>query len=238
MSVTAILQARMTSSRLPGKVLMDIEGMPMIGRQIERIKGAKLLDEIVVATSTDPSDDVLAEYVESIGVRVQRGSLNDVLQRFVDVLDNSSCRTVVRLTADCPLADSEVIDEAVEMFKNSGVDYVSNSLDRTFPRGLDVEVVRPEVLREVAQKDFRPMSREHVTYGVYTRTDIYSTKNFHQNPSFANFRWTVDTQDDLNFVRCVFENLHAKNANFRQREILSWLNDFPDFAHYEKGESF
>lgn len=238
MSVTAILQARMTSSRLPGKVLMDIEGVPMIGRQIERIRGAKLLDEIVVATSTDPSDDVLTEYVESIGVSVKRGSLNDVLQRFVDVLDTTNCKTVVRLTADCPLADSEVIDEVVELFLDSGVDYVSNSLDRTFPRGLDVEVVRPEVLREVAQKDFRLMSREHVTYGVYTRTDIYSTKNFQQNPSFANLRWTVDTQADLNFVRCVYDNLYAKNANFRQREILNWLNDFPDFAHYEEGESF
>jgi spore coat polysaccharide biosynthesis protein SpsF len=238
MSVTAILQARMTSSRLPGKVLMDIEGMPMIGRQIQRIREAQLLDEIVVATSTDPSDDVLTEYVECIGVNVQRGSLNDVLQRFVEVLDNSACKTVVRLTADCPLADSEVIDEAVEMFLNSGVDYVSNSLDRTFPRGLDVEVFRPEVLREVALKDFRTMSREHVTYGIYTRKDIYSTKNLHQNPSFAKLRWTVDTQDDLNFVRCVFKSLHAKNPNFRQREILDWLNDFPEFAHYETGEGF
>ncbi len=236
MSVTAILQARMTSSRLPGKVLMDVEGMPMIGRQIERIRAAKLLDEIIVATSTDPSDDVLTEYVESMGVNVKRGSLNDVLQRFVDVLDTSNCKTVVRLTADCPLADSEVIDEAVEMFLNSGVDYVSNGLDRTFPRGLDVEVVRPEVLREVAQKDFRPMSREHVTYGIYTRADLYSTANFSQKPSFANFRWTVDTQDDLDFVRNVYKNFYSVSPNFRQGEILKWLEKYPENANYETGE--
>jgi spore coat polysaccharide biosynthesis protein SpsF len=237
MSVLAILQARMSSSRLPGKVLMDIEGIPMIGRQLERIREAKLLDEIVVATSTDPSDDVLTKYVESIGVHVQRGSLSDVLQRFVDVLDVSNCKTVVRLTADCPLADSEVIDGAVDLFLNSNVDYVSNSLDRTFPRGLDVEVIRQEVLREVAQVDFRPMSREHVTYGIYTRTDIYSTKNLLQNPSFSKFRWTVDTQKDLDFVRCVFKNLPTRNSNFHQREILNWLIDFPEFAHFETGES-
>jgi spore coat polysaccharide biosynthesis protein SpsF len=177
-------------------------------------------------------------YLKDRGVKVQQSSLDDVLMRFVDVTKKFEFQTVVRLIADCPITNPEVIDEAVELFLNFGVDYVSNSLDRTFARGLDVEVVRPEVLREVAQMDFRPMSREHVTYGVYTRTDIYSTNNFHQNPSFASLRWTVDTQDDLNFVRCVFENLYAKNANVRQREILNWLDDFPDFAHYEKGESF
>ena len=236
MSVTAILQARMSSSRLPGKVLMDIEGMPMIGRQIERIREAKLIDKIVVATSVDSSDDILVEYVESIGVNVHRGSLDDVLQRYVDVLDVLNCQTVVRLTADCPLADSEVIDSAVELFLESNFDYVSNSLERTFPRGLDVEVFKSQVLRDIANFDFRPMSREHVTYGIYTRKDRYSTANLHQSPSFANLRWTVDTQTDLDFVRKVYTNFRSFNGAFRQREILRWLQEFPEFAHYEVGE--
>ena len=236
MSVIAILQARMTSKRLPGKVLMDIEGMPMIGRQIERIREAKLLDEFVVATSTDPSDDVLTEYVESIGVNVQRGSLDDVLQRFVDVLDFSDSQDVVRLTADCPLADSEVIDGVIEFFLKSNVDYASNSLERTFPRGLDVEVFRASVLREVARNDFSPMSREHVTYGIYSRTDLYSTANFYQTPSFSKFRWTVDNQADLDFARTVYANFKSNKGTFGQRQILNWLQKYPEFAHFEIGD--
>jgi spore coat polysaccharide biosynthesis protein SpsF len=236
MSVLAILQARMTSSRLPGKVLMDIEGMPMIGRQLERIKESKLIDEIVVATSTESTDDQLAYYVEESGVNIQRGPLEDVLQRFIEVLDVYDFKHIVRLTADCPLADSDVIDGTIEMYLNSNLDYVSNTLKRTFPRGLDVEVFKDGVLRDVAKKDKSAMSREHVTYGIYTRTGLYSTGNYSQNPSFANFRWTVDTEHDLDFVRIVYKNLYAKSANFRQAQILEWLEKFPEYANHETGE--
>jgi spore coat polysaccharide biosynthesis protein SpsF len=236
MSVLAILQARMTSSRLPGKVLMDIEGMPMIGRQLERIKESKLIDEIVVATSTESTDDQLAYYVEESGVNIQRGPLEDVLQRFIEVLDVYDFKHIVRLTADCPLADSDVIDGTIEMYLNSNLDYVSNTLKRTFPRGLDVEVFKDGVLRDVAKKDKSAMSREHVTYGIYTRTGLYSTGNYSQNPSFANFRWTVDTQDDLDFVRQVYKSLYPVSTNFRQGEIIKWLEKFPEYANYEIGE--
>ena len=236
MSVLAILQARMTSSRLPGKVLMDIQGMPMIGRQIERIRHSKLIGEIVVATSTDESDDELSTYVQSLGVKVQRGPLHDVLQRFIVVLDNYPCDSVVRLTADCPLADSFVIDSVIRKYLDSNHDYVSNSLQRTFPRGLDVEVFNGNVLREVAKKDKRAMAREHVTFGIYSRPDIYSTANFSQDPSFADLRWTVDTQDDLDFVRKVYQNLYPIDSSFRQEEILNWLQRFPEYAHYEASE--
>ena len=236
MSVLAILQARMTSSRLPGKVLMDVEGIPMIGRQLERIKEAKLVNEIVVATSVDSSDDELVEYVEDLGVGVHRGPLQDVLQRFIEVLDVYDFRNVLRLTADCPLADSNVIDGTIEMYLSSNFDYVSNSLVRTFPRGLDVEVFNDRVLREVAKNDQSATSREHVTYGIYTRADLYLTANFSQKPSYADFRWTVDTHDDLNFVRNVYKNLYPVNPNFGQGEILKWLEKYPEYAHYETGE--
>jgi len=236
MSVLAIVQARMASSRLPGKVLMDVEGMPMIGRQLERIKEAKLVSEIVVATSVDSSDDELVEFVEGFGVNVQRGPLQDVLQRFIEVLDVYDFTDIVRLTADCPLADSDVIDGTIEMFLNSNFDYVSNCLFRTFPRGLDVEVFNDKALREVAKNDKRAMSREHVTYGIYTRADLYSTANFSQKPSFDYFRWTVDTQDDLDFVRNVYKNLYPANTNFRQVEILRWLEEHPEYANYETSD--
>lgn len=235
MSVLAILQARMTSSRLPGKVLMKIDGVPMIGRQLERIKEACLINEIVVATSVDSSDDELVDYVQSLFIKVQRGPLDDVLKRYIEVLDIHKCDTVVRLTADCPLADSQVIDGTIRKFLDSNFDYVSNILERTFPRGLDVEVFKEKVIREVAKNDYSAMSREHVTYGIYTRPDLYSTANFSQNPSYANLRWTVDTADDLDFVRNVYKNVSPLCANFHQSEILTWLEKNPKFAHFEKG---
>jgi spore coat polysaccharide biosynthesis protein SpsF len=151
-------------------------------------------------------------------------------------LDSFDCQSVVRLTADCPLTDSEVIDGVIEFFLKSNFDYVSNSLERTFPRGLDVEVFQADVLREIANDDFSPMSREHVTYGIYTRQDRYSTANYYQNPSFSKFRWTVDTQADLDFVRNVYANFKSFDGTFRQMEILNWLEQFPEFAHFEVGE--
>lgn len=233
MGVMAILQARMSSSRLPGKVLMDVEGLPMIARQIDRISRSTLIDEIVVATSLDSSDDVLFMYLKDLGVKVQRGSLDDVLMRFVDVTKNFKFQTLVRLTADCPIADPEVIDATIQMFLDSAVDYVSNSLDRTFPRGLDAEVFRSDILQELSLNDFQPASREHVTYGIYSRPDLYSVLNYSQSPSRAHLRWTVDTPADLEFVRNVYRYFLPRNENFLQGDVLTWLNEFPEFAHYE-----
>jgi spore coat polysaccharide biosynthesis protein SpsF len=237
MAILAIIQARMSSSRLPGKVLMDIEGIPMIGRQIERIRKADLISEVIVATSVHTSDDALTEYLESIDVNVQRGPLDDVLQRFVEVLDRTQAEDFVRLTADCPLADPEVIDEAIQMFLESKCDYVSNTLVRTYPRGLDVEVAKSKVLRDVAEKNFDQMSREHVTYGIYTQPEVYSLGNLAQSRSQEKHRWTVDNVEDMHFVKNVYQYFLPKNIDFRQQDVLNWLNECPEFAHYESPES-
>ncbi len=233
MTILAIVQARMTSSRLPGKVLMDIEGMPMIGRQLERIKESERINEIVVATSVDTSDDELVAYIKSLGVNVQRGPLEDVLGRFIQVLDNYDFATVVRLTADCPLADPNVIDSTIEMFSETDYDYVSNGIERTFPRGLDVEVFKQKVIRKVAESDYRAMAREHVTYGIYTRPDLYTTGNYSQSPSFANLRWTVDTAEDLAFVRSVYKYFAPIHKIFHQDQVLKWLEENPKFAYFD-----
>lgn len=237
MAILAIVQARMSSSRLPGKVLMDIEGIPMIGRQIERIRKADSISEVIVATSVHASDDPLVGYLESIDVKVQRGPLDDVLQRFIEVLDSSQAEDFVRLTADCPLADPEVIDEAIEMYFESNYDYVSNTLIRTYPRGLDVEIAKSKVLREIAKNNFDQMSREHVTYGIYTQPEVYSLGNFAQSRSQEKHRWTVDNVDDMNFVKNVYQHFLSKNIDFSQQDIHDWLNESPEFAHYESPES-
>jgi spore coat polysaccharide biosynthesis protein SpsF len=218
----AILQARMTSSRLPGKVMAPVLGEPMIGRQIERIRRAKLIDKLVVATSTDPSDDALAAYVMSLGVELFRGSLDDVLDRFCKVLQGFwDVKAVVRLTADCPLTDPELIDKVIAHHLETGADYTSNTLrTRTYPHGLDVEVMTPEALDDAGAKAKDPYEWEHVTPYIYRRPEQYRLAGVARHDSQANLRWTVDVPADLEFVREVYAKLYPVKPAFTSQDIL------------------
>ena len=233
MGTIAILQARMSSSRLPGKVLADVDGIPMIQRQIERVLKANLVDQLVVATSTEPSDDPLADFLADIGQDYYRGTLDNVLNRFVQILDSSEFETCVRLTGDCPLADWNVIDQVISKFKVSDVDYCSNTLKRTFPRGLDVEVVRSSVLLELGASATNPLDLEHVTHGIYTKPEKYRMIGLEQTPSFSNFRWTVDEQRDLDFVRMVYKSFHELGIELNQTNLIDWLLKNPENILYE-----
>ena len=224
-----VLQARMTSSRLPGKVLEPILGVPMIGRQIERLRRSSSLDGLVVATSVDSSDDELASYLDSIGVPVVRGSLDDVLGRFIAVLDEYSPEVVVRLTADCPLASPAVLDRVVSAF-GPELDYVSNTLEPTWPDGVDVEVVRASALRWVAEHSDDPHEHEHVTLGVYRRPDQFRCVNVAGDVDLSSLRWTVDNADDLAFVRRVYAELMPVNPDFEVADVLSLLEQRPELA--------
>lgn len=227
---TAILQARVTSSRLPGKVLLPILGEPMVARQMERIKRARRLDNIVLATSTAPSDDPLAAWADANDIEVFRGSLGNVLQRFVEVIDHYQPDVVVRLTADCPLTSPAVIDAVIERFQASDVDYCSNTLTPTFPDGLDVEVVRADVLREVAAVSTDPHEREHVTLGVYRHPEHYRLANFESSEDHSDLRWTVDTPQDLAFVTAVYEALYADEPAFEMRDVLDLISRTPGLS--------
>ena len=230
MTTVAILQARMTSTRLPGKVLAPLEGAPMIQRQLERLQRATRLDGLVVATSTDPSDDDLARFVESLGVPVVRGSLDDVLDRFVQAMAAFPSDTVVRLTADCPLASPAVIDAVIQQFESGDFDYCSNTLTPTFPDGLDVEVVRSSVLSWLAANATDPPEREHVTLGVYRRPERFTLGNYSGEVDLSALRWTVDTADDLEFVRRVYADLFPAQPDFDLGEVLSWLERHPELS--------
>jgi spore coat polysaccharide biosynthesis protein SpsF len=224
----AIVQARMTSTRFPGKVLADLAGGPMILRQLERVSRADCLDLIVVATSDDPSDDVLAATVEQAGFPVIRGSLDDVLGRFITAIDAYEPEIVVRLTADCPLASPAVIDQVVNDFLSTGADYVSNTMTPTFPDGLDVEVVTAQSLRKVDELSIDPPEREHVTLGIYRRPELFTIRNVENSSDLSHLRWTVDTQEDLAFVRDVYADLYQQNPNFDVAEILEYLHVHPE----------
>ncbi len=228
--VLAVLQARMSSSRLPGKVLEDVAGAPMIIRQIERLRRAREITRIVVATSDEPGDDVLAETLANHGVEVFRGSLHDVLGRFIGAMDTfGPAATVARLTADCPLADPGVIDETLALLRRSGADYVSNTGDhRTFPKGLDVEAFRADALREAARETGDPYDREHVTPFLYRRPERFSLRFHAQAADEGEVRWTVDRPDDLAFVRAVYDALYPANPAFSSDDVRTFVRSRPD----------
>jgi spore coat polysaccharide biosynthesis protein SpsF len=212
----AVLQARMSSSRLPGKVMAPVLGEPMIGRQVERLRRARRIDQLVVATSTDASDDPLAAYCAGLELAVFRGSLDDVLERFHGVLAaHPQAKAVVRLTADCPLADPDLIDRVIGHHHEAGADYTSNTLgSRSFPHGLDTEVIRPAALAEAARNATDPYEREHVTPYIYRRPETYRLAGVARHESLAALRWTVDFPEDLAFVRDVYARLYPFDPAF------------------------
>jgi len=227
-----ILQARMSSSRLPGKVLADLLGAPMILRQIERLKRARRLGRIVVATSHETSDDPLAHALNQAGVAVHRGDLNDVLGRFGTALEQwGENGDVVRLTADCPLADPDVIDATIALHQASGADYTSNVAEpRTFPKGLDVEVMTTRALSVALAQAVDAHDREHVTPFLYRHPDRFRLSAYSQVADEGAVRWTVDRPDDLDFVRAVYGALHPRDPDFSSGDIRAFVRARPDLA--------
>ncbi len=231
--VLAILQARMSSTRLPGKVMADLAGAPMILRQIERLSRAPSLTRIVVATSDQASDDPLAHAMQAAGVPVFRGPLDDVLGRFVGALDAFGPADIAaRLTADCPLADPELIEATVALREATGADYAANAGERrTFPKGLDVEVFRGAALRAAAAETRDPYDREHVTPFLYRRPERFALAFHHQAVDEGEVRWTVDRPDDLEFVRAVYEALYPEDPAFTSDDVRAFVRSRPDLTY-------
>jgi len=222
MTVLAILQARATSTRLPGKVLRPILGEPMMARQIERLQRSRGLDGLVVATSVEDSDQPVAELAARLGCKAHRGDLADVLARFAGALaEHGPAEHVVRLTADCPLTDWRILDAVIERHLASGADYTSNTVDRSFPKGLDVEIVRAERLCEAAAEACDLFEREHVTPFFYRRPERFRIEQLVQPEKLDHLRWTVDTPDDFIFVTRVYETLHPPKPAFETADILA-----------------
>jgi spore coat polysaccharide biosynthesis protein SpsF len=226
----AVLQARMSSSRLPGKVMMPLLGEPMVMRQVERIRRCRRIDGIVLATSTDSADDPLAQLAGGLGIPVVRGPLDDVLARYVLAIEQFEPDVVVRLTADCPLTSPAVIDAIIEQFSTSEVDYCSNTLTPTFPDGLDAEVVRASVLVDVAGVSDDAAEREHVTLGVYRRSERYRLANHAGPVDLSSLRWTVDTPDDFAFVTSVYEALYPADPDFDLADVLALIEREPGLS--------
>lgn len=223
----AILQARMSSTRLAGKVMKDLLGEPMIARQIERVNRAEGLSGILVATSTGEADDPLAAWCASNGVEVFRGALSDVLSRYIGALSAKGWpEHFIRLTADCPLADPQLIDRAILEHMATGADYTHVQGRWTYPKGLDVEVCRSSVLRAVSA-EAKGQDREHVTRFIYTHPERFRIHAIHRDPPLR-YRWTVDTPEDFAFVESVYAELYPKNPAFTSEDVLAWQGRHPD----------
>lgn len=223
----------MTSTRLPGKVLANVGGRPMLEQQIRRLAMTRSIDEFVIATTENSADDPLVALAKRLFVRCHRGSEDDVLARVVDAAQATRAQVVVRVTADCPLLDPGLVDEVVAAIINDPqCDYASNVLDRTYPRGLDVEAVRMDALERVAATATSREAREHVTWHI-VREDpsSFQTVSVHAAEDNTDLRWTVDTRDDLELVRRIYDGLELDTQHKGYREILDWVRARPALQH-------
>lgn len=220
--VVAIIQARMGSERLPGKVLLDIAGQTMLERVVKRVQKAKSIDRVVVATTDQAADDGIAEQASRLGVHVTRGNEEDVLDRFKQAAAETRAATIVRVSADSPFVDPEVIDMIVDAYIAADVDYASNKLQPSFPLGLDVEAFSRATLDTVAKEATRSYERAHVTLRIYSEPGQFKLLPVTTTPDRHDWRWTVDTEEDLRFAREVFSRLHGSN-DFSWREVVDLI---------------
>jgi spore coat polysaccharide biosynthesis protein SpsF len=227
--VVIILQARMGAARLPGKPLKTVLGRPLLSYQLERLRQAKLIDEIVVATTTQPQDDQIAAFCADNNVPCFRGSEHDVLDRYYQAAKRFKADEVVRITGDCPLIDPVLVDQVVRQHLKEHKDYTSNSLERTYPRGLDTEIFSFRVLEKAAKEAVLTEEREHVTLYFYTHPELFSLGSVKESTDRSNHRWTVDTIEDFTLVAKILSILYPKNPDFRMKDILELLEKHPDW---------
>jgi spore coat polysaccharide biosynthesis protein SpsF len=229
--ILAIVQARMSSTRLPGKVMAPILGEPMIIRQLERVRRARTVGKVLVATSTDTADAPLASMLASRGHAVFRGAKNDVLARYVDAAASAGAPThVVRLTADCPLIDPELIDEAVRLALASGAAYAGNTVRPTYPQGLEVEVVTLDALRTAALEAVETVDREQVTSFLRRDPGRFAQAHMIQPQNQSALNWRADGCTGFAFARSVFEALYPETPGFNARDIHTLLASRPDLV--------
>lgn len=230
MKVVAVLQARVSSTRLPGKVLLRVCGKAMLAHQIARILRSKLIDQLVVATSEDPSDDALVALCADLNVPVYRGSLNDVLDRMVQAAKPFDPEWMVRLTGDCPLADPALIDQVIAKALGGEYDYVSNNRNPTYPDGLDAECIRYASMQAAWREATLPSQREHVTPFIYQHPERFRISDVQHHTDLNAMRWTVDEPRDFVFVTQVYEHLYAGNPAFGMDDVLALLARQPQLA--------
>lgn len=243
MKTVAIIQARMGSTRLPGKVMKKLCDRTVLSHVINRVKTCHLIDQIVIATTTLPHNDYIVKEAKQCGVNWFRGSETNVLERYYLTAKEYQADTIMRIASDCPLLDVEILDDLLSYFQEEnnmglGIDYLSNTLRRSFPIGLDAEVFTYnalEIAYNYATKDYE---KEHVTPYIYQHPDLFSLHNLSNDDDLSYYRWTLDTPEDYELIKIIYENLYPQNPLFSMDEILSLLEKKPEIskinAHIEQ----
>ena len=235
MRVVAIVQARMGSTRLPGKVLADIQGHPMLWYVVQRTRAATTLNDVIVATTTQSPDADIVDFCSQLGVTCFRGHEDDVLDRYYQAALREKADVVIRITSDCPLIDPEIIDTVVRAFVAGQYDYASNSLVRTYPRGLDTEVMTFDVLEQAWFRARKPYERAHVTAYIYDKSSDFRLLSVTGDNDYSQYRWTVDTPEDLELVRTIYGRLKGSDAFLN--DVIQLLQREPAIADINRGIS-
>ena len=239
LKIVASIEARMTSSRLPGKVLMQADGKPLLQHMVERIRKAKLVDEIVVATTINDSDSPIVELCNQLGIKVFRGSEDDVLQRVLDAHQSLNSDVIVELTGDCPLIDPEVIDQVVQEYLNSDIDYVSNAHVRSYPDGYDVQVFSFSVLNKVNEKVKSKEDREHVSLYIY-KSGEFTLKAVvaEEEIRWPELRVTLDNKGDYLLIKNIIEVAAAEGKEYNVKEVVQYMKKNPKLLELQKDSVF
>ncbi len=234
MKRVVIVQARMGSSRLPGKVLMDLDGRPMLSQQLSRLRRCERADDIVVATTRHATDDPIVELCRREDCRWFRGSESDVLERYLGAAHDAQAELVVRVTADCPLIDPGLVDRVVAELETHShdADYASNIVDRTYPRGLDTEAFFIDTLERVARMATSAPSREHVTHFILQeQPNLFAIRSITDGKNNSDLRWTVDVDEDLRMVRRLYAAMGPAVTSMDYNSILAMARARPDITN-------
>lgn len=230
MNTVAIIQARVGSTRLPGKALKDILGKTMLARVVRRTLRSELVDEVVVATTTEQIDKAIVDECELLGIPSFRGSEQDVLDRYYKAAKVFSADRIVRITSDCPLIDPDVIDETIQAFLDARSDYAGI---KGYPRGLDVEVFSRDALEKTWREASKDYHHVHVTPYIYQNPSLFRLLLVESKEDYSNYRWTVDTQEDLTLVRTIYEKLN-KDDGFSWKDVLALMKKEPELAQINR----
>ena len=232
MNIVTIVQMRMGSTRLPGKSMKTILGKPLVGFLMERLKRVQGSQRVVLATTANSTDDVLADYCSSHGWDCFRGSEEDVLDRYYQCALHYNADAIVRICGDCPLIDPDIVDRVIRRYLelSPAIDYVSNTLERTFPRGMDVEVFSFGSFKKIAQMARTPSEREHVTSYYYLHPELFKLDNVPNDTDMSKYRLTVDVEDDFKLIRLILEHLYPKKPDFDLKDIGNIMEKHPEWV--------
>jgi spore coat polysaccharide biosynthesis protein SpsF len=238
MRIAVIIQARMGSNRLPGKVMKMIKGKTIIEHIVDRVKCCSMVDDIIIATTTNIQDDLIVEETIRLGQKIFRGSEQDVLSRYYNAATKYQSDIILRITSDCPLIDPILIDQMIikyiDLNKTKIIDYLSNKIKPTYPRGLDVEIFSYKTLEKTFIEAIKDYEREHVTPYIYLNPEKFKMYSYENNMDFSYLRWTLDTKEDFELIKIIYDELYISNKIFGFKEALKLVNDNPSYVEINK----